>query len=240
MAATDTLCVVLVRTSGPVNLGMIARACGNAGVTDLRLVTPLCEIDCDDCRKFSNHNWDFLKNAPIYHSLREAIADCTLTIATSARPRGADAGKGIGLPDIPELLGNQGRTAVVFGNESHGLNRDELELCRHWLHIETPGPYPSYNLSHAVAITLHALATTNTHANANNIPTLAEDATVQALIDDWTQTLVQFNYFRRTSLEHFTPRFRSFIRRMPFTTKDCEVLRGMLAQFRYIEEHKGE
>src|SRR4051812_36758052 len=56
--------IVLVRTQGPVNLGMVARLCGNLSITDLRLVSPLCEIDCEDARKFSTWGKELLLSAP--------------------------------------------------------------------------------------------------------------------------------------------------------------------------------
>ena len=52
--------VILVRTQGPINLGMVARICGNLGIEDLRLVSPLCEVNCEDSRKFSTHSKELL------------------------------------------------------------------------------------------------------------------------------------------------------------------------------------
>jgi len=50
----NDIAVILVRTEGPVNLGLIARNCRNLGINDLRLVAPLCDRNSDDARKFAN------------------------------------------------------------------------------------------------------------------------------------------------------------------------------------------
>ncbi|MEK7412704.1 MAG: TrmH family RNA methyltransferase, partial [Planctomycetota bacterium] len=79
--------VVLVRTQGPINLGMVARICGNFGIDDLRLVAPRCEVNCDDSRKFSTHSRDLLLNAQVFPTLAAAVADCGMVVGTSARFR---------------------------------------------------------------------------------------------------------------------------------------------------------
>ena len=123
-------CVVLVRTQGPVNLGMVARLCGNLGVTDLRLVTPQCDVDCAEARMFATHSRDFILNAPIYPDLPSALHGCSLAIGTSARNRVPDYGERLGLPQVPEFLVRRhaGRFAMVFGNEADGLTDSELIL----------------------------------------------------------------------------------------------------------------
>ena len=84
-------CVVLVRTAGPVNLGLIARLCGNLGIDDLRLVTPECDCDGDDARRFANKARHRLQRAPRFTDLGAAVADCQQVLGSSARPRGLDA-----------------------------------------------------------------------------------------------------------------------------------------------------
>ena len=66
-------CVVLVRTQGPVNLGMVARLCGNLGVTDLRLVAPLCAVNSDETRMFSTHSQALLLGASVFSDLSSAL-----------------------------------------------------------------------------------------------------------------------------------------------------------------------
>jgi hypothetical protein len=42
---------ILVRPSGPINLGLIARTAANLGITRLRIVNPQVEINCSDARR---------------------------------------------------------------------------------------------------------------------------------------------------------------------------------------------
>ena len=147
--------IILCRTSGPINLGMIARTCGNWGIDDLWLVEPECPIDCDDTRKFANRAIDWLRQRPVVTNIDEALADVDLAIATSARPR---AGQPPLLPaEIAPWLQQQPvaqRVALVFGNEQHGLNEAEHLACQTTMRLPMPGDYQSFNLAQAVATAL--------------------------------------------------------------------------------------
>ena len=228
-------CVILVRTQGPVNLGMVARLCGNVGVTDLRLVAPECEVNCADTRKFSTHSRDLILNAPVFADLASAVTDCTLVVGSSARNRNDEYGEGLTLAQVPEKLAKRhaGKFAVVFGNEANGLDDTEMQCCQAWFHLETPGSNTSYNLSHAVAITLYALAT------AEGVPPAAGEsaatrASVAHLYAYWLQSLERFQYFRRTERERFAPQLMRLFNRLDLGEHDVQVLMGMLAQFNFF------
>lgn len=231
--ALTNCCVVLVRTQGPVNLGMIARLCGNLGVTDLRLVNPLCEIDCSDARKFSTHSKDMMLAAPVFATIEEATADCGYVIGTSGDFRVAELGPHVRAERVPELLAARpvAKFALVFGNEAEGLDEVELRACQAWIHLDTFGHNISYNLSNAVAITLYVVATASVPAPEPEQPEGAPRAMLDNLMDYWFATLERFHYFRRTDPDRFRPLFKKFIGRLHLSTHDVQVLRGMLAQF---------
>lgn len=229
-------CVVLVRTQGPVNLGLVARACGNAGVDDLRLVAPECAVDCADARRFANHKRDFLLAAPVFASLDAAVADCGLVVGTSARARDEELGAPTDLAGLERLLVERPaeRTALVFGNEAHGLDNRELARCQAFVHLETPGDYSSYNLSHSVAIVLHHLCAGSHAPQPPAVPEAAERVHVDRLEDYWLSTLAAFRYFRRTDRARFEPQFRQLLNRLHLSRRDIDTLYGMLAQMNYF------
>jgi TrmH family RNA methyltransferase len=231
----SSACVVLVRTQGPINLGMIARLCGNLGITDLRLVAPLCEVNCPESRKFSTHSRELMLHAPVFPTLELAVADCGLVIGSSARLRDHELGAGLTPQEVPGLLSQRpvSRFAVVFGNEADGLNDAELRCCQAWIHLETFGDNASYNLANACAITLYLIATA-TPRQPGEQPVAAVRSHVEDLFRYWHSTLARFQYFRRTDPLRFSPLLRKFIGRLHLSQHDVQVLRGMLAQFNYF------
>ena len=224
-------CVVLVRTQGPVNLGMVARLCGNLGITDLRLVAPQCEINCPETRMFSTHSKELILSAPVFPDLPSALAGCSLAIGTSARNRNEEYGEALSLPQVPGFLQRRhaAKFALVFGNEADGLTDGELINCQGWMHLDTFGPNTSYNLSHAVAITLYQLATSGQTVEPSGEPAASREA-VAHLYRYWLGTLERFQYFRRTERERFAPQLQRLFNRLDLSEHDVQVLWGMLAQ----------
>lgn len=240
--ALTSCAVVLCRTQGPVNLGMVARLCGNLGVTDLRLVAPGFTVDCPEARMFSTHSRELLLTAPVFPTLEAAVADCGWVVGTSGDFRVGDLGAHLRPEQIPARLAERpcARWALVFGNEADGLDQRELAACQAWVHLDTFGPNISYNLANAVAITLYIVATASAAAPA---VAPAVDDEVQAGREEvdglrayWLDTLERFGYFRRPrqrasdSRERFEPVFRRFVDRLHLSRHDLQVLRGMLAQ----------
>lgn len=228
--------IILVRTQGPINLGMVARVCGNIGIDDLRLVAPIAELNCEDSRKFSTHSRDLLLSAKVYPDLTAATTDCQLVIGTSARFRDSELGSSLAPHEIPGLMRERPaeRWALVFGNEADGLNTAELRCCQAWIHLETFGDNSSYNLANAVAITTYVIATTGVppqRAEANE-PGAPREA-VDALYDYWLATLDRIRYFRRADVDRFRPMLTRMLSRWHLTMTDVQALRGMLAQVNY-------
>lgn len=229
-------CVVLVRTQGPINLGMVARLCGNLGITDLRLVTPQCEVDCPESRMFSTHSRELMLHAPVFATLAEAVGDRGLVIGSSARHREKELGASHAPHEVPKLLERRPaqRFALVFGNEADGLSDDELRCCQAWVHLDTFGPNNSYNLANAVAITLYGIATAAAPAPPAELEPAADRGHVDDLFRFWLSTLDRIQYFRRTEFDRFAPQLSRFIGRLHLTVHDVQVLRGMLAQMNYF------
>ncbi len=150
------ICVVLVETTQPGNIGATARAMENMGVSDLRLVNP-CEVDHPEARMFSMNARHLLYEAKIFTSLRDAVQDCQLVIATSNRQRDKiqTSSSVYDLPDIVRACKPEIPIAIVFGPEQSGLTNDDMSICNEWIYIPTYGKTGSLNLAQAVMVLLY-------------------------------------------------------------------------------------
>ena len=150
--------IVLVEPQHPGNVGAVARAMANFGVTDLALVNG-CEIN-DDGYARSKSGKPILKNLKRFDTMEKALADCDIAIGTSGiKPEGDKrwfrAPKDV--KKINELINERENPALVFGRENYGLYREELALCETTITIPTNPDYPILNLSHAVGIVLYEI-----------------------------------------------------------------------------------
>lgn len=178
--------VILVGSSHPGNVGASARAAANFGCTDLRFVTPQCDVHGKEAMDRAKHARPLLAEAKVFPDLRAALAGVSLAVGTTARSQPSENHFLRKPSDIRDFLAGvgamDGRLAWVFGREDSGLSGAEVDLLDALVTIPT-AEYWSLNLSHAVAICCyehHRLAT----ASITPERTLEPDA-LQALNNAW-------------------------------------------------------
>lgn len=174
--------VVLVGVEGAVNLGFIARTCMNFGVEELYLVNPVASIE--EALRYAAKAADFLRKARILDSLPEALKGVDLVAATTAK--GYSVGdalrQAVPLREFVDMIrGRVEHLAVVFGRESTGLTRAELELADVLVTIPADPRYPVLNLSQAVAVVLWELWSSK-ESLAQNVPPRADRREVEEIL----------------------------------------------------------
>ena len=146
--------VVLVNTSHPGNIGGVARAMKNMGLTRLVLVEPRVFPHHEADARASGAN-DLLENAQVVATLEDALVGCNLVLGTSARDRRIpwplldprECGQ-----KVVEEAGQGAEIALVFGREDSGLTNDELQRCHFHVHIPSDPEFSSLNLGAAVQV----------------------------------------------------------------------------------------
>ncbi|MCO1333817.1 tRNA (cytosine(32)/uridine(32)-2'-O)-methyltransferase TrmJ [Microbulbifer sp. OS29] len=153
LSALNNVRVVLVNSAHPGNIGGAARALKNMGLSQLYLVAP---------REFpaANAVWraagasELLDSAIVVDTLEEAVADCGLVVATSARERRIPwpllTPRQCGERAVIEAITHP--VALVFGREDRGLTNEELQACNYHVHIPANPEYSSLNLATAVQV----------------------------------------------------------------------------------------
>ena len=132
-ASRARLTVVLVGARNPSNIGAAARAMQDFGFSDLRLVNDFAapfeaaQLEAKSAVAAQH----VMQSAQRFDSLAEAIADCTLIVATTAI-----GDREITQPILPlqqaaplivGVLGAESdspRAAILFGSEKTGLTKD--------------------------------------------------------------------------------------------------------------------
>ena len=152
--------MVLVSPRNPLNIGAAARAMANFGLRRLAVVAPF-EPTWREARSAVG-SLELLVNAVESATLAEAVADCTLVVGTGTLVRRKPEQPVVPLPELAPLvareLAREGRVALVFGSEKHGLTREDLSYCHLLVEIPTEPQQPSMNLGQAVAVCLYELA----------------------------------------------------------------------------------
>jgi len=231
----DNIRIVLVNTSDERNIGSAARAMKTMGISDLVLVDPQEEIT-GKAQALAAGATDILASATTVNSLHEAIHDCVLVLATSARNRTLDwpmlDPRAAGKQAIQESKG--GKVALVFGREASGLTNEELQQAQFHVHIPANPEYSSLNLAMAVQTLSYEtrmawLDSEHLHAAEEEPYPLTED--LEGFYQHLETTLTHSGFIIRKHPGHVMTKLRRLFTRARPEKNELNILRGVLASF---------
>lgn len=137
------------------NIGTTARAMGNFGLTDLRLVDPRDGWPNPAARKAaSGADW-IIDNARVFETAEQAVGDFHYVFAATARDR--DMVKPVATPEQAAVhcaarIDAGERVALLLGRERTGLTNDQVVLADTVLSIPVNPAFSSLNLAQAVLV----------------------------------------------------------------------------------------
>ena len=230
---------VLVGTQHPGNMGSAARAMRTMGFTQMVMVAP---------EKAPNQDTDamaagaevLVREAPVFATLAEAVADCGLVLGCTARSRR------VALEELapPEAAvravaaAAEGRTvALVFGRERTGLTNEELQLCHAAIHIPSDPAFSSLNLAAAVQVVAYAVRMVQLSAPAEApVAAVRESAEppashqdLEGFFSQLDDTLHAIDFHKGRAPESAMRKLRRIFLRNSLTLKEVRLLRGILA-----------
>jgi len=233
----DNIDIVLVHTTHSGNIGGVARAMKNMGLTRLTLVAPL-EYPAPEATWRAASAVDVLENARVVATLEEAIAGCQFVVGTSARERRIpwpvqDARR------CAERIASHSqseRVAILFGREDRGLLNEELERCNLHCHIPTHDDYPSLNLAMAVQLVAYECRMVQLGEQTN----LSEDAewdTPFSSTEDMArffvhleETLIDIEFLDPQAPRQLMRRLKRLFNRVRLDEMELNILRGILSE----------
>jgi tRNA/rRNA methyltransferase len=151
----ETPSVILMEPQLADNIGMVARACANFGLDDLRLVNPRDGWPNEKARIAASGANYVIDDARAFSGLDESIADLNWIGATTARQR--DMRKPVLTPEqaIAEMrtrIGRGERCGILFGRERNGLETNEVANADALIMIPVNSRFASLNLAQAVLL----------------------------------------------------------------------------------------
>ncbi|SUI53221.1 tRNA (cytidine/uridine-2'-O-)-methyltransferase TrmJ [Shewanella putrefaciens] len=233
--------VVLVGTSHPGNIGSTARAMKTMGLSTLYLAEPRVEPDGQSIALAAGAS-DILKHLVKVESLAEAIADCSLVIATSARSRTLDwpmlEPREAGQKLVTESV--TGPVAIVFGRENHGLSNEELQQCTYHVAIPANPEYSSLNLAQAVQIICYEtrvahLAGIESAQEPTEYPLAADQERFFVHLEN---TLFSTGFIIKNHPGQVMTKLRRLFSRARIESQEMNILRGILTSIDKVVSNK--
>jgi TrmH family RNA methyltransferase len=233
--SNDNIRIVLVEPTHPGNIGATARAMGNMGLRRLHLVSPAEFRTREAYARAAGANW-ILDEAVVTDSVSQAVAECDLLIATTARPRAVDWPTLSPRQAATELVeaSRTGQVGILFGRESRGLKNAEIDHCQYLVHIPADGAFSSLNLASAVLLMAYEMRLQTVDdsppsplESAKQWPANAEQ--MERFYRHLQTTLDDIDFIKATSSIKLMRKITRIFNRARLTVEEINILRGILS-----------
>src|ERR1700721_1767944 len=228
--------VILVEPQLGENIGMAARAMGNFGLTRLRIVNPRDGWPTVHARRAASGADHILDHAELFDTVEQAVADCTLLLATTARAH--DQAKPVIAPEaaareIASQCLEGGTVGILFGRERYGLQNEEVALANRIVTFPVNPGFASLNLAQAVLLVGYEwFKTSPAGALPFAMPERSEPASqhqIQAFFDNLVRELDKVEFLRPAEKrETMLVNLRNIFSRMEPTKQDMHTLHGVV------------
>ncbi len=227
--------VICVGIQGSWNIGSIARAMKNMGVSDLILVAPEAKVD-ENTKKMAVAAFDIVENAKVVSSIEEILPQFNILVGTSART--GKLRQNILTPRkfAEEVISTKKdeNIGILFGPEDRGLSKNELFLCDYIVRIPTVRDFKSLNISQAVLIVLYEifLAKSKIKSFPSGIkskPSTKDER--ELLFNHIEKTLLNVGYLHESNPKRIMFTIRQIFSRTNLSKRDVQILHGIFSQF---------
>lgn len=226
---------VLVEPQMGENIGAAARAMWNFGLDWLRLVNPRDGWPNERAIALASGAGVVLDRAGICDSTAEAVADCHVVLATTARPR--DLTKDVLTPEAAmaearKRIARGERVAVLFGPERAGLANPDIVRADAIISVPVNPAFGSLNLAQCALLLAYewrrqeggVAPVARSLAGGRPATSIEVDRLIEGL--EARLDAVGF-FFPEIKRESMQANLRNLIRRMSLTDADIRTLHGV-------------
>ena len=224
--------IVLVETSHPGNIGSVARAMKNMGLSRLALINPK-KFPHDEATALAGNAGDVLEQAQVFSSIEEAVKNSKIIFATSARERTIEwpvASAKDAAQEINQLAAENIEVSILFGREDRGLTNEELQLSNKHLIIPADSKYPVLNIAMSTQVVCYELY------QASNIEPIGPwqdfpeytSEELQHLIDHFNEIVFKLDLIDPKNPKQILTRMERMFRRLYPDQMEGNFLRGFL------------
>ena len=238
-AKTKNISIVLYKPKYAGNIGSVARAAKNMGISNI-MVVGTADFDREAMQQRSTHlASDVLDQIQYVESINEALGSFNYIVGTTAR-----LGKARGPFISPRVIGKsiadisqKNKVALLFGPEDTGLANEELRLCHAVVTIPTSREFTSLNLSHAVMILCYEIFTASSVATTPSAatPKLALSSELEGMYGQIQILLADIEFINPENPDYWMMHLRRFFSRAGLLSREAGLIRGIC---RKLERYK--
>jgi tRNA/rRNA methyltransferase len=241
-AKTKNISIVLHKPKYSGNIGAVARAAKNMGISNI-IVVGTNGFDHEEMRQRSTHlAADVLDKIQYVENAAEALRGFNYIVGTTARlgkARGPFIAPRSAAGDIADIS-QKNKVALLFGPEDTGLANEELRLCNAVVSIPTSREFTSLNLSHAVMILCYEIFIASSPATtvAEATPKLARSEELEGMYGQVKTLLADIEFLNPENPDYWMMHLRRFFTRAGILSREVKIVRGICRQLQWYAHHK--
>ena len=239
---TGNISIVLYKPKYAGNVGSVARAAKNMGITKIVIVGAK-GFDREAMEQRSTHlAADVLDQIQYADSIEEALGGFQYIVGTTARlgkARGPFMSPRAAAQNVADLS-QKNSIALLFGPEDTGLANDQLRLCHSVVTIPTSRDFTSLNLAQAVMLICYEIfvATAAAATAKEAIPRLALSSELEGMYGQIKDLLAQIGFLNPENPEYWMLDLRRFFSRAGLLSREVKIVRGICRQLAWHASHK--
>ncbi|MGQ9689389.1 MAG: RNA methyltransferase [Desulfobaccales bacterium] len=226
----EKVAIVLFRPRMPENIGAVARAACNMGISRLLVVEP-ANLDQERMRMMATGAAaHILQGMTVWDNLAAALAPFQYVVGTTARLGGIRQEVYSPREMAARLidLSRHNDIALLFGPENYGLTNQELPWCHALVTIPT-AECSSLNLAQAVMVLAYELRMARTDRPRFE-PRRANVRELETMYAMLQETLVKINFISHQHPEHWMLNVRRLFNRHGLRARETQVIKGICRQ----------
>ena len=219
------------------NIGMVARAMANFGLSELRLVNPRDGWPSEKARAAASKADHVIEGTRVFQTLEEAIGDLSFVAATTARSRDGFKpvrGPSAAASDMRNRLDQGQKCGILFGRERWGLNNEEISRADEIVTYPVNPAFASLNIAQAVLLMSYEWMKSGLD-DANETPfdgpelSPASRDDLLGFTDQLEEALDARGYFRPPAKKQkMVEGLRAVLTRPGFAHTEVQLLRGVV------------
>lgn len=224
--------MVLVEPQMGENIGAAARGMWNFGLRRMRIVSPRDGWPNPAAVAMASGAGRVLDDAQLYSATADAVADCQMVYATTARPR--EMTKRVLSPEAAMaeaagLIAGGARVAVLFGPERSGLSNADVGLANTIISVPVNPAFASLNLAQCTLLTAYEWRRAAGAGAAVEAEPLAASGDVGRLVAHIVSELdIAGFFFPAAKRSSMVGTLENLFRRAPLTDADVRTLWGVM------------
>ena len=241
-AKTKNISIVLYKPKYAGNIGSVARAAKNMGISNI-IVVGNAVFDREEMQQRSTHlAADVLDSIQYFASIEEALGSFNYIVGTTARlgkARGPFIAPRAVASDIADIS-QKNKVALLFGPEDTGLANEQLRLCHAVVTIPTSRTFTSLNLSQAVVILCYEIFIASSSATASSAatPKLALSSELEGMYGQIKTLLADIEFLNPENPDYWMMHLRRFFARSGLLSREVKIIRGICRQLEWYAYRK--